>query len=457
MKNYKQIWTTLSVFLFISNGLMAQFTLSGSFRSRLEVLDGYSTLLEKDDKADVLINQQTRLTAKYKNDKIETFLMLQDARVWGDEAYSGDNIIPNTSATTMHQAWAKYFINPNLGIKVGRTELAYDDQRLFGNRVWKTHAYAHDLALLEYEDEAKGIKLHVGYALNNISEGTKQTSHLLDKTGKETAYKSKAYLWFNKKTEALNASFYAILDAYQVPNMDMNNGTITSNADKTNKLVTVGPFIEYNKGSLGFEGSFYYQTGKRTYALSNLDEGQELGMDVNAMFWGLSLKYKIEKVKFLAQWDHYSGTAWDNSEAYTDNSFRIYSGGGHKFTGYMDFFGVVIADKTKNRGLDDYYLRANITFSEKANLELTYHNFALAKEFSETVTDKGLGSEIDIVQNIKLSKDADLQLGYCVMLPSDVMKEHIFPVTDAKFAQFAYIQLAIKPTFFKSEQPKPTN
>ena len=71
--------------LLLAPALRAQFSLSGEFRPRTELSRGYSTLASDGQKASVFTSQRTRLNAVFKNEFIQTSLVLQDVRLWGGQ------------------------------------------------------------------------------------------------------------------------------------------------------------------------------------------------------------------------------------------------------------------------------------------------------------------------------------------------------------------------------------
>ena len=67
-----------------------------------------------------------------------------NVRTWRNQP---QQIANQDFATSVHQAWAEMNFSPEISLKVGRQELAYDDQRIFGNAGWAQQARSHDVAL----------------------------------------------------------------------------------------------------------------------------------------------------------------------------------------------------------------------------------------------------------------------------------------------------------------------
>ena len=70
-------------------------------------------------------------------------LTLQDVRVWGQDVSTiNRTTTANNNGLMLHEAWAEILLtdttlkNKAFSLKIGRQELAYDDQRLLGNLDW---------------------------------------------------------------------------------------------------------------------------------------------------------------------------------------------------------------------------------------------------------------------------------------------------------------------------------
>jgi hypothetical protein len=115
----------------------------------------------------------------------------------------------------------------------------------------------------------------------------------------------------------------------------------------------------------------------------------------------------------------------------------------------MDYFTRFPAD-TKNGGLlnpylfVDYKLNDKISISENAHYFASHHNIYN----SGMKQKKSLGYENDVLLNYNPNKIIGLELGYCFIIPSTSM-EYIKGTNTDKFNQWAYVQLTVKPEFFK--------
>lgn len=427
MRNLK-ILCVIIVFTFLAQYANAQFVISGEFRPKAMMMDGYRELRNDTKFPYGIVIQRSRLNFDYTKDNFSVGFSVQDIRVWGQDASTANN-----NSVGVHEAWLKYNFCKNMAVKLGRQTLKYDDERLLSTINWRDQNAVHDIGLLQFNNEQNAFKADFGLALNNPSS---YQNYLTEYT--VSNYKYMSFLWLNKKflDKSLETSFLWIADVYQNLNTIKNYRT----------RYTFGPYINYKKGNLNLTTSFYYQTGK---IASN--------KDVDAMFYSAKAMYKINKmIELGVGYDHYSGTDYsDTTKAKTKSTtFDKLYGSGHTFLGYMDYFNGNASDVTKGAGINDIYIKANFFLNEKHNLEATYHMFSLDKAYflqtkkASIKYDKALGSEIDLLYTYKQSKAVSLSLGYSVFLPSETMENiHGLAKGDSKFAQFAYLMFTIKPVF----------
>ncbi len=128
MKNY--FYLTLILALITSSVFSQQLEISGEIRPRLEARHGFKTLASPDDEAAVFVSQRTRLNLDYFTDKFKVKFSIQNVRVWGDVSTLATS---DKNGIAFHEAYAEYYFNPKFMMKLGRQEIAYDDQRIFGS------------------------------------------------------------------------------------------------------------------------------------------------------------------------------------------------------------------------------------------------------------------------------------------------------------------------------------
>lgn len=165
-------------FCLLANSLKSQFSFTGQLRTRTEFRSGLGNLAPKDSDPAFFTSQRTRLNLKYKWDRINFGVSVQDIRVWGQDASSIS--LADGNRLMLHEGWAEIQLlnkkdsvanpvtNDNLSIKVGRQELAYDDVRLIGNLDWLQQARRHDMVLLK--SFHKGWQADLGFAFNQNTD-----------------------------------------------------------------------------------------------------------------------------------------------------------------------------------------------------------------------------------------------------------------------------------------------
>ena len=129
----KIIFSTMLVVLFTTTLIAQQFKISGELRPRFESRHGYKTLASPNQDAANFVSQRTRINLDYTAEKYSVYFSLQNVRVWGDISTLSKN---DKYGIAFHEAWGEYHFNPKFSIKLGRQEIVYDDQRMFGSVGW---------------------------------------------------------------------------------------------------------------------------------------------------------------------------------------------------------------------------------------------------------------------------------------------------------------------------------
>ena len=465
--------------LLLAGNLKAQFTISGEFRPRLEYRDGYSKLRDSSQTGYPTILGRNRLNFDYRNDQFTAKFSLQQAYVFGENNYSSDTITRNT--VNMYEGWFRYSFTKNFAIKIGRTELIYDDARLFGNSNWSPKGATHDVGILQWETPAKGYRGDLGFAINNTAPASAFLA-----TYPLKGYKYMGYLYEQKKffKEKLVVSLLAVMDVFQKPNSVTTTKTTrkdtlwvtNSSHDTIGKTIisttttasatttyptqlygrfTVGGTAAYTWKNLKIFLSGYYQAGK-------FNDGRT----INAGLFGGYASYKVVKpLTLLVGYDWMSGNDYSNTTGLKTKStaFSTLYGTSHGFYGYMDMFSAQVTSGN-SPGLTDLYGRATVLFSEKASLEATWRMLGIAKGYIPATVKKtgdlpyapvtkSLGSEIDLMFGYKPISNLEINAAYCFFLPTSTMEKlNGLKTGTSKWAQYAYIMLTYKPTFFNSDK-----
>ncbi|MDO8366229.1 MAG: alginate export family protein [Saprospiraceae bacterium] len=420
---------TLALFLAATIAANAQqiFDLSAQLIARPEMRRGYQTLPPPGADAAFFISQRTRLNAAFSNEKIKVGISLQDVRVWGDEPQSSD-----IASFGLYEGWAEVGFGKNAAFKVGRQELVYDDQRLFGNDDWLGQGRSHDAAVLKLK--IKKDALHLGAAFNQTDAS--QFGHS-DPIGN---YTTLGWLWYNRKfnQEKFELSFYAVSDGFAADS--------SLNSSKLRFQGTVGPSLQFRSGKLKAKTALFGQFGKDAF-----------DKKIAAFFAAASLEYAItEKYSASIGYEYVSGNNLVSTPAEETHQFNTLYGTNHKFYGYMDYF-LNLPKDTKGGGLQDAFVKFMYNPSTRTDLALDVHYFLLAnkvKSEKNGLTDLPLGTELDLTATHQVNKYTKAQFGFSVMLGQDALEtlDKVPGGLASEIGTWGYFMLIVNPSLFKSEK-----
>jgi hypothetical protein len=462
-----------AILVIFAGSVIAQFSISGEFKMRGEYRDGYLILRDssKIPYADIL--GRARLLFDYMNEKITTRFSLYDAIVFGQNNYSSDTIAKNT--VNIYEAFFKYNLTKNFALKIGRTELVYDDERFLGASNWSMWGATHDILLAQWEVPGINYKGDFGFAVNNIAPATNPylSSYLLRN------YKYMGFIWEQKKflNEKMTVSFLGLIDAFQRQSKTVSYKDTLWVKDQAGNIIgwtanTKTKSIDYPEDlyariTLGVNGTLNLK--KWNFFLTGYYQGGHYkdGRKINSNFYAAYISYQVVKsLKLLVGFDHLSGNDFSDPEEFktTVRGFSTLYGTSHRGYGYMDLFTVVAKDNL-SAGLNDLYARATYGFfKDKMSLEGTYRWFSLPHGYlyvsnpAEGATpymkvDKSLGSEIDLMYIYKPIPNLELNAAYCFYLPTETMESFskLKPGT-SEWAQYFYVMITYKPNFFSSEK-----
>ena len=437
MRKILQNLYLIVILLLISQFASSQFSVDGHIRTRGEYRDGYRTLAVEDTHGLPLVLQRSRLMMSYKEDNLTFKLTGQDARVWGEsEAASPKNTFG------IYEAWVKWLFHPNIGVKVGRQEISYDDQRLLSIRNFGVAGATYDALLMYYEDDETKTSVHVGGMINNDRQ-----SQILDYyTG--NLFKYMAFAWGSFSINdfvSLNAiNIFDLKQKPSEPEIMYGRNTLGANA-----IVT-------KKGVAGGRMGGYYQFGNSWFGIWPLENQKQQisAYSINASAWA----DLIEKVKVTLSFDLYSGNDWSKSSG-KFTSFNRLLASRHGHLGYMDYFTDMQMGEVAWTGIVDMYLRVDYTFSQKADIQARINNFSMEKPYLPPDVGQGfekvgkrLGNEISILLNYKPAKNIAIQTAWMLMLPTETLKR--LQGDNTRLSHFGYISLLFTPNFFTYSKPE---
>lgn len=380
----------LFVMVLFANELFAQLKLTGEFRPRTEYRHGYKTLSETGADAAFFTSQRTRFNVFYKGDNFKVGFSLQDVRTWGGvkQLNTTDDYL------AVHEAWAQYYFTKGFSVKVGRQEVAYDDQRIFGSVGWAQQARSHDVAIFKFVD--KNFKLDAGFAYNQDKENLFGTYYNLNN------YKAFQYVWAHTNFGAVGASFLFL-------NNGMQYESIGDPSGPTAFSQTYGTRLTYSEKGLALAGALYGQGGKNS---SN--------KKLSAYYYALEAFYTFNKeFKFGVGYEVLSGNDYQTTSSSKDKSFMPLYGTNHKFNGFMDYF--YVGSNVAGLGLKDMYFSAKYK-KDQFSANATLHLFSTNGSLEQMNLEENLGSELDLTFAYKLNKEVSLSAGYSHMFAKEAME-----------------------------------
>jgi hypothetical protein len=368
-----------------------EFSVDLELRPRFEYRHGYKTLIPDEVDAATFVSQRSRLNFYYSSEKLNTYIALQNVRVWGDVNTLSAS---DKNGTAIHEAWASIRLDSMFSLKMGRQEIIYDDSRLFGNVDWAQTGRSHDAFIATFKPNLKD-RLDVGVALNEEDETLFKTDYDVNN------YKSFQYVRYYMGLENLNISILALNTGFTFDNggeqdVDYNQ--------------TFGTYGSFRENKLKADASVYFQTGKIA------------SRDLSAFNWAANLYYAISP-EFNAGIgaEYLSGTDM-NTTSDKLKSFNPLFGTNHKFNGWMDYF--YVGNHINSVGLVDLNLPLKYQ-KGKGTLQLVPHLFSAEAVVVDNVgeeKDSYLGTEIDISFAYKVVDNIDFHVGYSHMFATETME-----------------------------------
>lgn len=401
-----------------------EFTLDGSFLTRGEYRDGgMSTNAEADVSTRAsFIFQRVKLRLNYTHDYLTFHFSPQHQTVWG---MAGEGVFG------LQEGWGQYKLPSGLFFKVGRQELAYDDQRIIGADDWTMLASSHDV--LKFGIDGKNHNIHAILAYNQNGIKSYGGNFYLD--GSE-AYKYMQTLWYHYKADS-----FPFQGSLLFMNIGVQGGDEKNQKDWYQQLV--GTYLKFSPGSFGFSASYYRQMGH-----------EEHGIGLSAWMTSLLAEYKPgDSWKLTAGYDYLSGDDDFSvpsegmiglSQHKTLHGFSPLFGAHHKFYGAMDFFYVRTYYGSFTPGLQNAYFNVKYTPIPSLDIVAGYHYFAIATNIENL--NKTLGHELETSVKWNFHKSMSLQAGYTFMKGGEAMRQ-LRRVEEDNSLNWAWLQLVVSPSF----------
>ena len=398
-----------------------------SYMTRGEIRNG--GLVKGDESADdfaAFLLGRTRLGLKYEGQGISSRLTAQHSGTWGSQG---------GGTLGIYEAWVQLQSRQGLFVRVGRQNLSYDDQRIFGSDDFSMTGMSHDV--LKAGFEGNGHKFHVFAAFNQNGENTSGGGTYF--SGGYQPYKAMESAWYHYdfKRIPMGASLLFL-------NLGMQGGEKGEDNARTWQQQLAGTYLSFKPKGWSFEGAFYYQMGK-----------QEDGVPIRAFMGSTKAVYSPGIYSLYAGYDYLSGDkffalppngAIGMALHDTIRGFNAIYGSHHDFYGAMDFFYLDSFVGNFTPGLQTLYVGGNINPIKKLNIDLSYHYYAITTNL-ERIPSKTLGHDLEIKASYAFSDDIRLSAGYSFLIGTDTMAT-LQQLDERRRMSWGWLMLSITPKLY---------
>ena len=390
---------TLSAFVPVLWAQDGKLNVNADFLTRGEIRNG-GLPVEEEGVQDfaAFILERTMIGLDYTKAGFSTKITAQHSGTWGSSEGGLLNV---------YEAWVQMTSAKGFFFRLGRQNLSYDDQRVFGSDDWAMTARSHDALKFGYEGSGHKLHLFASYNQNasNMSGGTYFTGGL-------QLYKAMEALWYHYDFKRANLGVSAIF-----ANIGMQGGQKGWD-EKVYQQQMAGSFISYTPDKVSVEAAYYRQMGK-----------DENGIPIKAWMASGKVVWKASShISLNGGYDYLSGDEFfatppqgqiGMSRHKVIHGFSSINGSHHKFYGAMDFFYVTTYYGGFTPGLQNLYAGISWKPKEKFTVDATYHFFATATKLQNA--DKPLGNEVEITAAYMLGNNSKLSFGYSYMRGTETM------------------------------------
>ena len=398
-----------------------------NFLTRGEIRSGGLSAVEGGPDFAAFILERTLIGVGYGQDALSVRVTAQHSGVWGSS---------ETDAFTLNEAWVRLSSKKGFFAQLGRQNISYDDQRIFGTDDWAMTARSHDALKLGYEGHGHRVHLVGGYNQNiaNLEGGSFFSGGI-------QPYKSLAALWYH----------------YDIPHTGLGVSLLAMDAgmqsgekgvdEATRHQQIVGTYLSWKPAKWNLEAAYYRQMG--------MDES---GLPIEA--WMTSGKVEFSpsaSVSIYGGYDFLSGDKYFATPPKGQlgivrhdvlRGFSSLYGSHHKFYGAMDFFYVTTYVNGFTPGLQNSFLGVRWRPVESLALDASFHYLATATKLENT--GQTLGYEAEFSAFWQVLKDVRLGLGYSFMKGSQTMVK-LKRTDDRRQLQWAWLMLNATPSFLNGK------
>ena len=385
--------------LLLAVGVQAQptpFTVSGEVRHRSE-LDARDFSNQADPVLYHLLRTRLGVTA-HPNPRLTAFVQIQDARFFGDENPALGRGVRDADANQLdvHQAFLDVdsLFGTGLGVRVGRQELVYGNQRLLSSLGWANSGQSFDGAVVRLRQGRVAADLFAAQLVSPVNPlggmGSQNIFGLYTAWALSDTHALDAFVVYDNATQNLTAGPDAGLDSLA--------------------RVTPGLYAHGTAGRFDYSAEAIGQFGQRA-----LTSGAPR-LDVQASLFSAGAGYVAvpeHTVRIGAAYTRLSGDddPTDDAFGYFDMLFPL----GHAFFGFMDYFPARAAPY----GVQDAVVSVAGNVTRTVRVGLNAHHFATA---AEAPTGRTLGQELDLTGMYRPLPEFTVGAGASVFLPGEVVE-----------------------------------
>lgn len=416
------------------------FTIDAQISSLGEFHTGLGTLRDGSEGSNLLVNDRVRLGFGWERKNISMRIAAQHTGVWHDGSTQN-----SSGKIALHEAWAKMLLGKGFFAQLGRQELIYDDERLFGKHDWDVTGRAHDALRLGWENERH--QLHAIASFNQTADVVDDALYGTNTQGSRL-YKNMQTLWYR---------FGASEAPFHISGLFSNQGVSDARGKGVNYMQTFGTYMNYEKRKFFFDASLYYQIGS-----------DRKNNDVRAFMMSGNLG-----MQFSPKWrasigdDYLSG---GDGMPGTNRTFNLLYGSYHEFLGAMDYFGYGVLPLY---GINDLNAKAFFTPCPKFDMKMAFHWLSTGRPINNFLKDpleelvdpekiaimrryngkyryqQNIGSEIDVEASYRPWKYVTLHGGFSMMIASETIQ--VFKGEDASnFQSWGWVSFDLNPTIFST-------
>ena len=444
MRGKLTLWAAIFAMTAAAQGAEApdygDFSVDAQVSSLGEFRTGLGTLRDGTTPYKLLVNDRVRLGFGWERNNISMRIAAQHSGTWFNSGQKN-----SSSKIALHEAWAKMTFGKGFFAQLGRQELIYDDERLFGKHDWDVTGRAHDAIRLGWGNELHTV--HAIASFNQTGDMVDDVLYGMNTRGKKL-YKNMQTLWYR---------FGADEAPFHISGVFSNQGVSDAKGRGINYMQTFGTYMNYEMRQFFFDASMYYQVGSDRWN----DDVRAFMLSGNAGMQ-FSPKWRVSVGD-----DYYSG---GDGMPGTNRTFNPLYGSYHEFLGAMDYFGYGVLPLY---GINDLNIKALFKPCPKFDMKMAFHWFATGRPINNFLKDpieelvdpekiaimrryngkyrfaQNLGGEIDLEASYRPWQFVTLRGGLSMMLASETLQ--LFKGEDAStFQSWGWLSFDLNTTIFST-------